>query len=342
MSDMVEKEGIEIDARQVSAFLGGVPVISVSGRRGTNVVALKQEIDKTLNEKIKNRGAAAVFHFYAEEEKKVVTEIQSSFNISNPYRELLLAHHHARLPFLKKEEKEQIDAICKAAEFKDLPLQIAETMGRFSAYGPLLKKAIRKAGERQTLTDKLDVIFTHKVFAPLLFFAIMFLVFQAIFSWAGHPMNWIDQGFIIAGDFIKQTLPPGWFTSLLTEGILSGLGGVLIFVPQIAILFFLITLLEEVGYMARAVFIFDKIMQQFGLNGRSVVALISGGACAIPAIMSTRTISNWKERLITIMVTPLISCSARIPVYTVLIGFVIPEKTVFGVFKLQGIAFMGL
>ena len=133
-----------------------------------------------------------------------------------------------------------------------------------------------------------------------------------------------------------------WNTDLLTEGVLSGLGGIVVFVPQIAILFLLVTLLEEVGYMARAVFIFDKLMQQFGLNGRSVVALVSGGACAIPAIMSTRTIGNWKERLITILVTPLISCSARIPVYTVLIGFVVPEGRVLGVLNAQGLAFMGL
>jgi ferrous iron transport protein B len=340
MSDLAEKEGIQVDTRQISAYLG-VPVVSVSGRQGSNVAALRQEIASLLKEK-KPAQRAPVFHFYSEEEKEVVAEIRASLNIANPYHALLLAHHHSRLTFLKNEKKAQIAAICQAAGFKDLPLQIAETMGRFGAYGPVLKRAVRKAGEKQTLTDKLDAIFTHKIFAPLLFFAIMFLVFQAIFAWAVYPMNWIDQGFISAGDFFNKILPPGWFTSLLTEGILSGLGGVLIFVPQIAILFFLITLLEEVGYMARAVFIFDKLMQQFGLNGRSVVALISGGACAIPAIMSTRTISNWKERLITILVTPLISCSARIPVYTVLIGFAVPADTVFGVFNLQGLAFMGL
>jgi len=341
MSDLAEKEGIQVDTRQVSAYLG-VPVVSVSGRRGDNIAALRQEIDKLLKEKNRVQGASSVFHFYASEEKKVVAEIQASLNIANPYHALLLAHHHSRLSFLNNEEKTQIAAICQAAGFKDLPLQIAETMGRFSTYGPVLKRAIRKDGERNTLTDKLDAIFTHRIFAPLLFFAIMFLVFQAIFAWAIHPMNWIDQGFISAGDFLNRVLPPGWLTNLLTEGILSGLGGVLVFVPQIAILFFLITLLEEVGYMARAVYIFDKVMQQFGLNGRSVVALISGGACAIPAIMSTRTISNWKERIITIMVTPLISCSARIPVYTVLIAFVVPEDTLFGIFNMQGLAFMGL
>ncbi|MEK7255817.1 MAG: ferrous iron transporter B, partial [Bacteroidota bacterium] len=168
------------------------------------------------------------------------------------------------------------------------------------------------------------------------------LVFQSIFAWAELPMTMIENGFALMSSFLKANLPAGWLTSLLTDGILAGLGGILVFVPQIALLFFLITLLEEVGYMARAVFIFDKLMQQFGLNGRSVVALVSGGACAIPAIMSTRTIGNWRERLITILVTPFISCSARIPVYAVLIGFVVPSKPVLGIFNLQGLAFMGL
>jgi ferrous iron transport protein B len=170
----------------------------------------------------------------------------------------------------------------------------------------------------------------------------MLLVFQAIFAWAEYPMNLIENLFGWLGQLTRTSLPAGWFTDLITDGLLAGLGGILVFVPQIAILFFLISLLEEVGYMARVAYLFDRFMQFFGLNGRSVVALISGGACAIPAIMSTRTIGNWKERIITIMVTPLISCSARIPVYTVLIGFVVPARTVGGIFNLQGLAFMGL
>lgn len=155
-------------------------------------------------------------------------------------------------------------------------------------------------------------------------------------------MDWIEWVFAWSSNQLKLLLPDAWFADLLTEGVLAGLGGVLVFIPQIAILFFLISILEEVGYMARAVFLFDRLMQRFGLNGRSIVALISGGACAIPAIMSTRTIANPKERLITILVTPLISCSARIPVYTVLIGFVVPAITVGGIFNAQGLVFMGL
>jgi ferrous iron transport protein B len=226
--------------------------------------------------------------------------------------------------------------------FNGLRLQIVETMRRFELFTPVLQKAVQKKAEKTTLSDRLDGVLTHKIWAPVIFFGIMFLVFQAVFAWASYPMDWIEMGFGAAAETLRSILPAGWFTDLLTEGVISGLGGIVVFVPQIAILFLLVTLLEEVGYMSRAVFIFDKLMQQFGLNGRSVVALVSGGACAIPAIMSTRTIGNWRERLITILVTPLISCSARIPVYTVLIGFVVPEGRLIGVFNLQGLAFMGL
>ena len=170
----------------------------------------------------------------------------------------------------------------------------------------------------------------------------MLFVFQSIYAWADAPMTWIEEGFSALGSGMRSIMPEAWFTDLLVDGIITGLGGVVIFVPQITILFLLLAILDEVGYMSRAVFMFDGLMQRVGLNGRSIVALISSGACAIPAIMSTRTIANWKERLITILVSPLISCSARLPVYAVLIGFVVPKETVGGVFNSQGLAFMGL
>jgi ferrous iron transport protein B len=328
MSDVAEKEGIRADVKQLTDFLK-IPVVPVSGRMGTNIGLLKQAISMLLQE----RKASPPFYKPGDTERRVSERIQADLNIENPYRALLLAHHFKKLPFLKPEEREAIGSI---------RLQINETMRRYEIFTPVLQRSIFKENEKTTFTDRLDEVLTHRIWAPFIFFVIMFLVFQAIFAWAEYPMNWIETGFAAAGEFLKNTMPAGWFTDLLTEGVLAGLGGILVFVPQIAILFLLITILEEVGYMARAVFIFDKLMQQFGLNGRSVVALVSGGACAIPAIMSTRTIGNWKERLITILVTPFISCSARIPVYTVLIGFVVPSESVLGIFNLQGLAFMGL
>ncbi len=300
---------------------------------------LKSEIAKLI-ERTKEHPSALMYPFSAVEQK-TVWRIQSALGIENPYRTLLWAHHFSKLHFLSSKEKEILDTICREEGFHDLRLQIDETLQRFRIFTPVLER-VRKKGEKSTLTDRLDAVLTHRRFAPVIFFVIMFFVFQAIYAWAELPMGWIENGFAALNGFLKNTMPGGWFTDLLTDGLLAGLSGILVFIPQIAILFFLITLLEEVGYMARAVFIFDRLMQKFGMNGRSIVALISGGACAIPAIMSTRTISNEKERLITILVTPFISCSARIPVYAVLIGFAVPPTNVLGVFNLQGLAFMGL
>jgi ferrous iron transport protein B len=167
-------------------------------------------------------------------------------------------------------------------------------------------------------------------------------IFQSIFAWAQYPMDFIDRSISNLSFYLQGIFPEGPFFNLITDGILPGIGGILMFVPQIVLLFAFIAILEETGYMARVVFLMDKIMRQFGLNGRSVVPLISGIACAIPAIMATRSIDNWKDRLITIFVIPLISCSARLPVFTILIALVVPETRIFGIFNLQGLTLMGL
>ncbi len=337
MADVAERSGMTIDVGLLSDFLQ-IPVVLVSGRTGMNVAVLKQAMSDLLHSK---KSTPPLYEPTAVE-KKLVEKVQQSLGIEQPYRALLVAHHAERLAHLTKEEKEAIHRICEAENFKSLPSQIAETMRRYELFTPMLRKAISRKADKPTRSDRLDSLLTQPILAPIIFFVVMFLVFQAIYAWAAYPMDWIEAGFAWAAEALKTNLPTGWFTDLLTDGVLSGLGGILVFVPQIAILFLLITILEEVGYMARAVFIFDKLMQQFGLNGRSVVALVAGGACAIPAIMSTRTIGNWRERLLTILATPLISCSARIPVYTVLIGFVVPPGKVLGVFNAQGLAFMGL
>jgi ferrous iron transport protein B len=337
MADVAERSGMTIDVGRLSDFLE-IPVVLVSGRTGMNVGALKQAMADLLHSKI----STPLRYVPMTAEQSVARKVQQELGIENPYRALLVAHHAERLAHLTEAQKAAVRRICEAENFKSLPNQIAETMRRYERFTPMLQKAISRKAEKPTRTDGLDAILTQPILAPIIFFVVMFLVFQAIYAWAAYPMDWIETGFGWAAESLKASLPTGWFTDLLTEGVLTGLGGILVFVPQIAILFMLITILEEVGYMARAVFIFDKLMQQFGLNGRSVVALVAGGACAIPAIMSTRTIGNWRERLLTILATPLISCSARIPVYTVLIGFVVPPVKVLGIFNAQGMAFMGL
>jgi len=221
---------------------------------------------------------------------------------------------------------------------------VDETMLRFNKINQIVNQCTTKNGENKSyiFTKKLDNILLHKVYGYLIFLGILFLIFQAIFSWSSYPMDMIENGFMQLGNFVGKILPDGMINGLIVNGILAGLGGIVIFVPQIAILFGFITILEDTGYMARVSFLMDRILRQFGLNGKSVIPLLSSTACAIPAIMGARTISNYKERLITIMVAPLISCSARIPVYTILIALIVSDDSYFGIFNIQGLLVMGL
>ncbi len=222
-------------------------------------------------------------------------------------------------------------------------IQHRETIIRYQFLNEVLKKSYTIDREKASdLQAKLDRIFTHKIFGYAIFGLLLLLIFQVIFEWSSVPMEFIDGAFGALANWTKETLPAGIFTNLLAEGIIAGLGGIVIFIPQIAFLFLFIAILEESGYMSRVVFLMDKIMRRFGLSGKSVVPLISGAACAIPAIMATRNIESWKERLITILVTPFITCSARLPVYAILIALVIPTERVFWIFNWQGITLMFL
>ena len=196
--------------------------------------------------------------------------------------------------------------------------------------------------EKTKKTSKLDLLFVHPFWGYLFFLLVLMVIFQFIFSFASYPMDWIEGSFLTLSEFTASTLPSGAVNDLVSQGIVPGIGGVFIFIPQIALLFFFIAILEETGYLSRVVFIMDRIMRPLGLNGKSIVPLMSSLACAIPGVMSTRTISNWKERLITILIAPLMSCSARIPVYTLLIALVIPEGHVFGFINIQGLVLFGL
>ena len=221
---------------------------------------------------------------------------------------------------------------------------IDQTMLRFKKIDTILANCVTKNGENESylLTKKIDNILTHKVYGYLIFLSLLFIIFQAIFSWSSYPMDLIENGFIWLSDFVATNLPKGVLNDLLVNGIIAGLGGIVIFVPQIAILFAFITILEDTGYMARVSFLMDRILRQFGLNGKSIIPLLSSTACAVPAIMSARTIGNPKERLITIMVAPLMSCSARIPVYTILIALIVSEESTVGIFNLQGLLVLSL
>ena len=221
-------------------------------------------------------------------------------------------------------------------------MQQKETVRRYQFINNILKEALVIDREAATdLRSRLDRILIHKFWGYVIFFVILMTIFQSIFDWSSIPQDFIDSTFASLSERVKSTLPEGVFTSLLAEGIIPGLGGIVIFIPQIAFLFFFISILEETGYMSRVVFLMDRGLRRFGLNGKSVIPLISGTACAIPAVMATRNIENWKERLITILVTPFTTCSARLPVYAILIALVIPEGSFIGL-NYQGLMLMFL
>lgn len=244
--------------------------------------------------------------------------------------------------FLNLERNEMKSSFTKShSELRRL--QQKETIKRYQFINDTLK--LGQTIDQSKASDiraKLDRVLTHKIFGYLIFFVVLFTIFQSIFEWSSVPMDFIDEKFAQLSVYAGNHLPAGELTNLIAEGLIPGIGGILIFIPQIAFLFLFISVLEESGYMSRVVFLMDKIMRRFGLSGKSVVPLISGTACAIPAIMSARNIENWKERLITILVTPFITCSARLPVYAILIALIIPEKHVFGFISLQGLTLMVL
>ena len=220
-------------------------------------------------------------------------------------------------------------------------LQQKETIKRYQFINDVLKVGLNiDTTIAKDYRSKLDRVLTHKVWGYVIFFLILFIIFQSIFEWSKIPMDFIDASFASLSTLAAENLPAGVLTNLISQGIIPGIGGILIFIPQIAFLFMFISILEESGYMSRVVFLMDKIMRKFGLSGKSVVPLISGTACAIPAIMATRNIENWKERLITILVTPFTTCSARLPVYAIIIALVIPDERLFGFLNMQGMTLM--
>jgi ferrous iron transport protein B len=258
------------------------------------------------------------------------------------YKTWLLITQVEEYEGLDEKEKEKVRSYKKDKE-KLKKYQHKETIFRYQQINEILKKTYHvDRSKAKDLRSKLDKVLIHKVWGYVIFAFILMVIFQSIFDWASVPMDLIDEFFAYLSSSAKEQLPPGMFTSLISEGIIPGIGGIVIFIPQIAILFLFVAILEETGYMSRVVFLMDKIMRRFGMSGKSVVPLISGTACAIPAIMAARNISGWKERLITILVTPFTTCSARLPVYAIIIALIIPQQRVLGIFSLQGLTLLAL
>lgn len=336
MVDQMKRKGISLDITKLKHELKS-EVLLISARKNIGIAELRaailnyKEVNTSTIANIANRVDAEFF-------KKV----KSIFEDMSLYKAWLLITQQHNFPNLNPELKKRVD------QFRDEPdklkkMQNKETILRYQYINEILKKTYSFDAEKATgLRSKLDKILTHKIFGYIIFASILLLIFQSIFDWTRVPMDLIDASFAQLSELAKNQLPSGVFTNLIAEGIIPGIGGIAIFIPQIAILFLLISVLEETGYMSRVVFLMDKIMRRFGMSGKSVIPLISGTACAIPAIMAARNISGWKERLVTILVTPFTTCSARLPVYAIIIALVIPNQRILGIFSLQGFTLMAL
>ncbi len=340
MMDLAKKKGIKVDIAALERELG-VPVVSVNPRKNKGIVQLKKTIKLTaenlykapIRDFINNKNLA---EGPVEEVKKLIPALSDYESIH-----YLINHESFHLDNGLQDSIENIE---QKHQFNHTKTQAEEILQRYSRIKQVLQQSISEPDplQKKLFTEKLDSVLLHRKWGYLILLVVLFLLFQSVFWLAQFPMDWIDYGFAHFSHWLSQTLPGGWGSDLLINGIIAGLSGIAVFVPQIMILFGLITLLEDTGYMARISFLTDRLMRSVGLNGKSVMPMISGFACAVPAIMSTRNIENKKERLLTILVTPLMSCSARLPVYTILIGLVIPNHYLFGFLGLQGLVMMGL
>ncbi len=326
MMDQVDSKKVELNTETLAEKLN-VDIVPISARANMGIDLLKAQITNATKKVPANP------YQPSEDVQQLVQKVKDLTEEPNDYVALHLLHQSEDLPFLSELDKIELASIRSANEFDSNLRQVEETLKRYEQINDVLLDAYNKsaAPAQEEFSNRIDKILTHRILGLPLFFVVLFLIFQGIFTWAQAPMDLIDSSFSLLNVWLQSIMPEAWYTSLLTDGILAGIGGVVIFIPQIAILFAFIAILEETGYMARVTFMLDRVIRKFGLNGRSVVPLVSSVACAVPAIMSARTIDNYKDRIITIFVAPFISCSARIPVYTLLIAVVVPAKNLISI-----------
>jgi ferrous iron transport protein B len=334
MIDRMKLKGISLDIPYLESQLK-TKIVLASSRKNIGIEELKNTITtyKTIStEPCLNASSIDDEYF---------NTLRKTFPNQSLYKLWLVITQDVNFVDLHRKSLKTTSFTKTDSELKKL--QQKETIKRYQFINDTLKVGQKiDSASAMDFRSQLDRVLTHKIWGYLIFFFILFGIFQSIFEWSKIPMDFIDQSFAKLSSLADESLPPGAFTNLISQGIIPGIGGILIFIPQIAFLFLFISILEESGYMSRVVFLMDKIMRKFGLSGKSIVPLISGTACAIPAIMATRNIENWKERLITILVTPFTTCSARLPVYAIIIGLVIPDQYVFGILNLQGLTLMFL
>ncbi len=325
MADRMSKKGISIDVPLLEEKLD-TKIAIVSTRQGTGIEHLKELIADYKSLSVTPNVETSVIA------PDYFKRLKATFPKQDPYKLWLVITQDVNfMPIQKNLMEDVTSSFATKSKLELKKLQQKETILRYQFINGILKETYKiDVNAAKGFRASLDKILTHKVFGYLIFFVILLTMFQAIYDWSSYPMDFIEESFASASNWVKNTLPAGILTNLIAEGVMAGIGGIVIFIPQIAFLFLFISLLEESGYMSRVVFLMDRLMRPFGLSGKSVVPLISGTACAIPAVMATRTIENWKERLITILVTPFTTCSARLPVYLIIIALVIPEGRFLG------------
>lgn len=332
MADRMELKGITLDIPFLEAQLK-TKIALVSSRKRIGIDNLKKLIvEYNSISTVPCLNASSI-------DKEYFDGLRNAFPNQSLYKLWLVITQDVNFSNLNKNVVDTHNFAKPNSELKRL--QQKETIKRYQFINDVLKEGRKiDTANAKDFRSKLDRILTHKFWGYVIFATILLLIFQSIFDWSSIPMDFIDSSFASLSSYVSINMPAGVFTDLLSQGIIPGIGGIVIFIPQIAFLFMFISILEESGYMSRVVFLMDKIMRKFGLSGKSVVPLISGTACAIPAIMATRNIENWKERLITILVTPFTTCSARLPVYSIIISLVIPKSRIFGIFNTQGLTLM--
>ncbi|AXT57542.1 ferrous iron transport protein B [Aquimarina sp. MMG015] len=334
MADRMSRKGISLDIPLLEKELN-TKIALVSARKNEGIDELKKLILSYAS--IPTKPCVDALTFAPE----YFDRLKKAFPNQSIYKLWLVITQDVNFRKIDKKKPEVPPDFEIKSESELKRFQQKETIKRYQFINQVLKKGLIIDEKAATgIRARLDRVLTHKFWGYFIFFAILLLIFQAIYDWSSYPMDLIDEGFAWLSETAKSALPSGPFIDLITEGIIPGLGGIVIFIPQIAFLFLFISILEESGYMSRVVFLMDRVMRKFGLSGKSVVPLVSGTACAIPAVMATRNIESWKERLITILVVPFTTCSARLPVYLIIIALVIPDEKVGWIFSYQSLTLM--
>lgn len=341
MMDIARQKGLQIDVQALSRELG-YPVVAINPRNNKGITELKKQLASIIlgHYEIPQRDFIDHQHLAPE----IIATVKKYKTVSSDYAAIHFAGAFPKLSIISEASKQSLAEELQKLSFNKTRLQAEETLLRYARIKKIMQVSVFETDPQklELRSRKWDEYLLHPVYGYLFLLFVLFMMFQSVFWLAQFPMDWIDQGFSWSLHRLKDLMPGGFLTDLLVDGVLAGINGIVVFIPQIMLLFGMITLLEDSGYMSRISFLTDRLMRSVGLNGKSVMPMISATACAVPAIMAARTIENKKEKLITILITPFMSCSARLPVYTILIGLVIPEQKLWGFFSLQGLMMMAL